>query len=134
VDAGYSVRASVSTVGIDRLLHISLDRDGGQMKTVSLIAVLVLSVPALMRAVEPGGSPVPSAGTQPVRDLNYRVIGYREQRGDKTIVRDCHFVLLGYSDASGTYDAVGRKLFPQPVPDLLLDRSPCRTKEDFKWR
>jgi hypothetical protein len=61
---------------------------------------------------------VPS--TQPVRDLNYRVIGYRDQGGDKTVTRDCHFNLLGYSDASGTYEAgeidfSGELGYPQPM-------------------
>jgi hypothetical protein len=102
------------------------------MRAVSMIAVLVLSLLTLARAVEPRGSPTPSAGppagSEPVRDLNYRIIGYRQQQGDKTVMRDCHFNLLGHSDASGTYDAVGRKLYPQPVPDLLLDRSPCKTR------
>lgn len=98
------------------------------MKVVSMIAVLVLSLLTLARAVEPRGYPVPPAGSEPIRDLNYGIIGYRQQQGDKTVMRDCHFNLLGHSDASGTYDAVGRKLYPQPVPDLLLDRSPCKPR------
>lgn len=76
------------------------------------------------------GAEAPAAvvDTQAVRDLNYRIIGYRQRRGDKTFVRDGQYNLLGYSDASGTYDAVGRKLYPQPLPDLLFDRSPCKAK------
>jgi hypothetical protein len=72
--------------------------------------------------------PTPLAKTEAVRDLNYLIIGYSQQRGDTTFVRDCNFNLLDYSNPSGTFDALGRRLYPQPLPDVLLDRSPCKTK------
>jgi hypothetical protein len=65
-------------------------------------------------------------GMTPIRDRDQRVIGYiGEQRDGRTFVRDCHYRLLGWSDGVATYDANGRRLYQSPVPQLLLDSSPC---------
>jgi hypothetical protein len=63
---------------------------------------------------------------KPVRDAENSVIGYVDAQGEKTFVRDCTYKLLGYTDPSGTYDADGKKLSDQSVPDLLLERSVCK--------
>ena len=69
------------------------------------------------------------AATTTVRDAQQRVIGYLETRpDDQVFVRDCQQRLLGWSDARGTYDASGTKLYTSPVPDLLLSRSRCVAK------
>lgn len=62
----------------------------------------------------------------PVKDAQQKVIGYLDERTDgRVFVRDCQQRLLGWSDARGTYDASGVKLYASPVPELLLSRSRC---------
>ena len=55
-----------------------------------------------------------------IRDKSNRPIGYLEQRGDRTFVRDVNYKLLGYTDERGTFDPNGIKLFNSAVPELLL--------------
>ena len=55
-----------------------------------------------------------------IRDKSNRPIGYLEQRGDRTFVRDVNYKLLGYTDKRGTFDPNGIKLFNSPAPELLL--------------
>ena len=39
-----------------------------------------------------------------IRDKNNRPVGYLEQRGDRTFVRDVNYELLGYTDKRGTFE------------------------------
>ena len=72
---------------------------------------------------------IASAAPKAVRDNLGQVIGYLDEQSDGSVkVRDCHSVLLGYSNRYGTYDALGVKLYDSQVPQLLLQRSKCGRK------
>lgn len=79
----------------------------------------------LTRAAVPG-SPShasPREGRETVYDGAYQVKGYFEYQGETVRVFDRDGHLLGYSDATGTYDNLGQKLSPNSVPGLLLGKS-----------
>lgn len=87
--------------------------------TARLLAVA--SATALLAASSPC-----VAATTAVRDAQQRVIGYLDTQTDgRVLVRDCQQKLLGWSDARGTYDATGVKVYASPVPEILLSGSRC---------
>jgi hypothetical protein len=79
----------------------------------------------LTRAAVPGSaSPSsPREGRETVYDGTYRVKGYFEYQGETVRVFDRDGHLLGYADATGTYDNTGQKLSPNSIPGLLLGKS-----------
>jgi hypothetical protein len=79
----------------------------------------------LTGAVSPGSLSHSSAqaGRETVYDGAYQVKGYFEYQGETVRVFDRDGHLLGYADATGTYDNRGQKLSPNSVPGLLLGKS-----------
>ena len=65
--------------------------------------------------------------TGTLRDQYGRPAGSLSSRGQvgKQFVTDCNGITLGYTDATGTYDSVGRKLAPFADPGILLRNSKC---------
>jgi hypothetical protein len=89
---------------------MTINRSAAAMSIVTLLTAL---------------SPV-LVGMTTIRDAQQRVVGYLDERSDgRVFVRDCQQKLLGWSGARGTYDAFGKKLYDQAVPQLLLSRSRC---------
>jgi hypothetical protein len=77
------------------------------------------------RAAVPGSSSssAPREGRETVYDGAYQVKGYFEYQGDTIRVFDRDGRLLGYADATGTYDDMGQKISPNSIPGLLLGKS-----------
>jgi hypothetical protein len=65
----------------------------------------------------------PREGRETVYDGAYQVKGYFEYQGETVRVFDRDGHLLGYADATGTYDYTGQRLSPNSVPGLLLGKS-----------
>ena len=80
---------------------------------------------SLTRAATPGSpsSSAPREGRETVYDGAYQVKGYFEYQGDTIRVFDRDGRLLGYADATGTYDNTGQKISPNSIPGLLLGKS-----------
>jgi hypothetical protein len=73
--------------------------------------------------------------TTTLRDQFGRPAGSLNSRGQlgKQFVTDCNGITLGYTEPSGTYDSVGRKVAPFPDAGILLRNSKCPgAKEVYK--
>ena len=85
-----------------------------------------LSTATTLTGAASPGAPSHSAsreGTETVYDDAYHVQGYFEYQGETVRVFDRDHHLLGYADATGTYDHTGHRISPNSVPGLLLGKS-----------
>jgi hypothetical protein len=79
--------------------------------------------PTSSRLAQYTGTQAQFSQTVPIRDNQYRTIGYYKMRGDRTEVYSKDWVYLGMADKTGTYDKNHLKISPDPVPALLLPRN-----------
>ena len=90
----------------------AIRRSGDEVRTWLVVVLLLLcAAPAF-------------AMQQTVRDDAGRIVGYLDAQSDRTVVRDCNSIRLGYATKTGTYDDGGRKLYDTFVPAVLL-RNGC---------
>ncbi len=92
---------------------------------VGLAGQSLSTATTLTGAASPGSPTHASAreGTETVYDGAYHVQGYFEYQGEMVRVFDRDHHLLGYTDATGTYDHTGQRISPNSVPGLLLGKS-----------
>jgi hypothetical protein len=93
----------------------------------SLVLFPFIAGPAMLPPLPTTSRPVQYTGTHtqlpqtiPIRDNQYRTIGYYKVRGDRTEVYSKGWVYLGMADKTGTYDKNHLRISPDPVPALLL--------------
>jgi hypothetical protein len=79
--------------------------------------------PASSRLAQYTGTHARPSQTVPIRDNQYRTIGYYKVRGDRTKVYSRDWMYLGMADKTGTYDKNHLRISPDPVPALLLPRN-----------
>lgn len=89
---------------------------------VGLAGQSLSTATTLTSAARPSASSPTAArhGTETVYDETYRVRGYFEYQGETIRVFDRDHHVLGYADATGTYDHTGQRISPNTVPGLLL--------------
>lgn len=95
----------------------------------SLVLLPFITGPAILpppptpsRLAQHTGTQAQLPRTVPIRDNQYRTIGYYKVRGDRTEVYSKGWVYLGTADKTGTYDKNHLRVSPDPVPALLLPR------------
>lgn len=62
-----------------------------------------------------------AGGLEPIRDNTGATIGYLQQRGEKTFVKDRCQQTLGYTTEKGTFTDSGVRKARSPLPYMLLE-------------